>query len=79
MFAYEHEVRIIHSIDDDCAEPVPVDFGLPWDPEQHVESIHIHPEADQSFMDTVIGTVGSYAPSLKDKVKPSAMSEAPAF
>lgn len=78
MFAYEHEVRIVHLVDDD-APTFPVGFGLPWDCEQHVETICVHPEADQSFMDTVITTVATYAPSLKDKVVWSAMNERPPF
>ncbi len=78
MFAYEQEVRILHLVDDD-APTFPVGFGLPWDCEQHVETICVHPEADQSFMDTVIATVATYAPSLKDKVVWSAMNALPPF
>ncbi len=78
MFAYEHEVRILHLVDDD-APTFPVGFGLPWDCEQHVETICVHPEADQSFMDTIIATVATHAPSLKDKVVWSAMNARPPF
>ena len=78
MFAYEQEVRILHLIDDD-APTVPVGFALPWDCEQHVDTICVHPEADQSFMDTVIAAVATYAPSLKDKVVWSAMNARPPF
>ncbi|MEQ1775543.1 MAG: hypothetical protein ABL891_17340 [Burkholderiales bacterium] len=74
MFAYEHEVRVLHLADSD-APSYPIGFGLPWDCEQHVEHIYVHPEADQSFMETVIATVAVHAPSLKDRVVWSAMNE----
>ena len=79
MFAYEQEVRIIHLIDEDGPAPPPVGFGLPWDCEKHVESICVHPEADQSFMDTVTASVETYAPLLKDRVVWSAMNAQPPF
>jgi len=79
MFAYEHEVRILHLIDPNHAEPVPVGFGLPWNPEKHVESIHVHPDSDDSFFASVSATVQTYSPLLWEKVKPSAMSEQPPF
>jgi len=78
MFAYEHEVRILHVCDDD-APTFPAGFGQPWNPEQYVESIWVHPEADQAFMDTVTATVATYAPTLNEKVAWSAMNAKPPF
>ena len=78
MFAYEHEVRILHLMDND-APTYPVGFGLPWDCEQHVETIYVHPEADHSFMDAVTATVQTYAVALKDIVAWSAMNARPLF
>jgi hypothetical protein len=37
----------------------------------------VHPEADNSFMDTVATTVTHYAPALKERVGWSAMKERP--
>lgn len=74
MFAYEHEVRILNIADDD-APTFPPGFGLPWDCEQNVETIWVHPEGGKSFMETVTATVATYAPSLKDRVRWSALSE----
>jgi hypothetical protein len=78
MFAYEQEVRILHLVEQGAPD-IPVGFGVPWEPEQHVKSIFVHPEADQSFMDTVTTTVETYAPALKHKVVWSAMNEKPPF
>lgn len=78
MFAYEKEVRVINFADDDAA-PFPQGFGLPWDCEQHVEALLVHPEANQSFMDTVKETVATYAPTLKEKVRWSDMNAKPPF
>jgi hypothetical protein len=79
MFSYEREVRIVHLADDDCPEPVPVGFGVPWDAEENAKSIRVHPEADQSFMETVVGAIESYAPAAKDIVVWSDMNEPPPF
>ena len=79
MFAYEHEIRILHLIDDDYPEPIPDGFGVPWSAEQYVESIRVHPETDQSFLDSVTAVVKSYAPTLKSKVKRSDMNARPPF
>ena len=51
--------------------------GYKWDPKKILERVAIHPEADHSFMDTVVAAVAHYAPSLKDRVRWSAMKEAP--
>jgi hypothetical protein len=78
MFAYEHEVRIIHLADSDAPTP-PVGFGLPWDPEQTIESIRAYPGAGSSFMDTVKATVRTYAPPLTRAVVWSDMNAYPPF
>ncbi len=79
MFSYEREVRILHVADNDCPEPIPVGFGIPWDVDENVESIRVHPEADQSFMETVVGAIESYAPASKDIAVWSDMNESPPF
>lgn len=78
MFAYEHEVRIIHVADSD-APTEPVGFGLPWDPEQTIESIRVYPGAGVWFMDAVKAIVGAYAPSLTRAVAWSDMNANPPF
>jgi hypothetical protein len=75
MFAYEHEIRIV------LADGQPESFGhrLDWPVENIVESIRVHPDADQSFMETVTASVARYAPALKDRVAWSAMNARPPF
>lgn len=82
MFAYEQEVRIVqvnegkHDADSD---DVPLGTTIDWDPAKHIESIRVHPEADYSFMETVITTVGYYAPALNGRVEWSDMNAPPPF
>jgi hypothetical protein len=78
MFAYEQEVRVVRF---DDAEPTPEIFGqrLDWSPESNVESIRIHPEADNSFMETVTTEVERHAPALKNCIAWSDMNAAPPF
>ncbi len=78
MFEYEHEVRVINFADND-APSFPPGFELPWDCEQYAEALLVHPEANQSFMETVKATVATYAPALKDKVRWSDMNAKPPF
>ncbi len=78
MFEYEHEVRIINFADAD-APSFPPGFELPWDCEQHAEPLLVHPEANQSFMETVKAPVATYAPALKEKVRWSDMNAKPPF
>lgn len=79
MFAYEHEVRIVHLNSEEAPNPSILGFGIDWDIENCVESIRVHPEADTAFMNTVTSTIESYAPSLKDKIAWSAMNAKPPF
>jgi hypothetical protein len=84
MFAYESEVRIVLVKDfDDPGHPErrTIGAGLQWDPEQHVENIWVHPEAQFWFMETVTDTVRKLAPGLSYEGSPrvwwSAMNSAP--
>lgn len=78
MFAYEREVQVVfHSETPNTEEAV--GHTIKWDPGKNLESIRVHPEADQSFMQTVTAIVEQYAPSLKGAVLWSAMSESPPF
>jgi hypothetical protein len=78
MFAYEQEVRVVLFVEsDDGAETL--GQGVAWDPEKIVESVRVHPEADDSFMETVKATVEHYAPALRGRVARSAMNERPPF
>jgi len=80
MFAYENEVRIVYAVDDNSAlRPPTGSFGyqLPWDAEKHATRLLVHPEADQSFMDTVTATVAQLAPALVPHVASSDMREPP--
>jgi hypothetical protein len=76
MFAYEHEVRILRIADREASE-YPPGFELAWDPEQHVEAVRVHPEADVAFMSVVIQTINAYSPALSHKLDWSAMSVPP--
>ncbi len=82
MFSYEQEVRVILATSPDQE----ADTGqgvrghcIQWDPEKHVETVRVHPEADCSFMETVVAIIEHYAPALRDVVKWSAMSDNPPF
>lgn len=78
MFAYEHEVRVVLSRANKTESSI-LGHALPWDPEASVHSVRVHPEADGSFLDTVVTTVKDYAPALKDRVAWSDMNELPPF
>jgi len=78
MFEYEHEVRVVHF--DDAEPPLEIPgYPLGWDSEKNLESIRVHPEADDSFMETVRGVVGQYAPALLDHIAWSDMETPPPF
>jgi len=78
MFAYEQEVRVVLSTNGKDEIEV-LGHCLEWDPEKNVEVIHIHPEADNSFMQTVTAAVEHYAPALSGRVGWSAMKARPPF
>lgn len=74
MFNYEHEIRIVHTVQGmDDVPGLPID----WSPEEHLVGIRVHPEADASFMETVVAAVANYAPVLKDQVVWSEMRARP--
>jgi hypothetical protein len=81
MFEYEHEVRIVLFIEDDSELSKEDILGYPieWDPQEFLECVHIHPDADESFMKTVVAEIECYAPNLKNCVVWSAMKNLPPF
>lgn len=82
MFAYEQEVHIVLSTENDPQEGPKQETpgkGFDWIPETNVESIRVHPEADAAFMETVKAVVEQFAPALKDCVTWSDMNAAPPF
>ena len=67
MFAYEQEVRVVlveHLDDPKHPERITFGVGRDWDPERHLESIRVHPEAPFWFMEAVTETVRAHAPGL---------------
>jgi hypothetical protein len=78
MFEYEREVRVVLFVESHDGEEA-LGQGVAWDPEKIVESVRVHPEADDSFMETVKAAVEHYAPVLKGRVVRSAMNERPPF
>ncbi len=82
MFSYEQEVRaVLHAESKDTLRPEqePLGHTLEWNPERWIDVIRIHPEADCSFMQTVVALVDCCAPGLKDRVTWSAMKAMPPF
>ena len=81
MFAYEQEVRLVYVVEFNQAETLAVrePYGrcLDWNPESHADFIRVHPLADSSFMETVVGAVGHYTPTLRGRVVWSAMRDPP--
>ncbi len=67
MFAYEKEVRIVHFgnySDPKATDRKTLGVEVDWDPEIHVETIWVHPEAGFWFMETVTQLVADLAPKL---------------
>lgn len=79
MFSYEHEVRFIAEPNYGNPNLNKGEFGFEFslEPENFIENIVIHPQADESFIQTVMFLVDDYAKSLKNKVTWSAMREKP--
>lgn len=78
MFEYEHEVRVVRY--DDAEPPLEIPgYPLAWDAEKNVESVRVHPEADDSFMETVRATVEKFARGLLDRIAWSDMKTGPPF
>lgn len=76
MFEYEHEFRIVKNVEDVGNAR---GYQLDWSPEEHLIRIRVHPEADESFMETVASAVSTYAPVLKDIIVWSDMRARPPF
>jgi hypothetical protein len=78
MFEYEHEVRVIGFRGINDPNLIVGEFGIecPFDPET-LDAVWAHPHADESFMETVVATVDSYAPRLRNQVSWSAMKTKP--
>ena len=68
MFEYEQEVRLIKS-EADAATDNALGRAFDWNPETSADRILVHPQADPSFMATVLGVVAQYAPGLKERVR----------
>jgi hypothetical protein len=79
MFEYENEVRIIAHNDTSNPSLIKGEFGfqLLFDPERSLDTVVVHPEADQSFMDVVVSAVDKYSQPLRDRVVWSTMKERP--
>jgi hypothetical protein len=80
-FAYEREVRIVlfKNLKGIPNNQKILGRELNWDPEKYLEQIRIHPEADNSFMESVVALVELYAPPLKDRLARSEMNARPPF
>jgi hypothetical protein len=81
MFAYECEVRVVHSDErpDWEHELGPLGRRVDWDPERHIEQVRVHLEADSSFMEVATAVVQHYAPTLAERIAWSAMKARPPF
>jgi hypothetical protein len=76
------EVRIVYVSEekyDANSNHVPLGLTIDWDPEKHGESVRVHPEADDSFMESVTAVVGPYASVLKASIAWSDMNAPPPF
>lgn len=77
MFAYEHEVRIVRHHRQEREHSEELGYRLEWNPEKNIEQIRIHPEADNSFFETVSAAVEDYTPALSGRLALSSMKESP--
>ena len=77
-FAYEHEIRVIARRETPNPNLIKFEFGFEYPLNLDIiELVAIHPEADESFHQTVVRTVDDYAPSLRESVQWSTMKEMP--
>uniref|UniRef100_Q07I65 DUF2971 domain-containing protein n=1 Tax=Rhodopseudomonas palustris (strain BisA53) TaxID=316055 RepID=Q07I65_RHOP5 len=78
-FEYEQEIRIVGTNETFDPSIIKAEMGLqvPFDFEKTVHGIVVHPAADQSFFDTVVGAVDRWAPTLTNRVAWSHMREKP--
>jgi hypothetical protein len=87
-FMSEQEVRIIYQPDgwagrDGRRKIGPNDTErfilVPWDAETLIESIVVSPEESELFASAVRDVVGAFAPSLRERVRTSALKRLPAY
>jgi hypothetical protein len=84
-FSYEREYRIVAErrpaqLPSDARGAWlsgPVGFQMPWDPEQHVKEILVHPGADAAFRVAVEATIEKFAPGLAGCVRASGLAQVP--
>lgn len=72
-FEYEHEIRIVQKIPINEKAPKnsqTIGIAIPWEIENHIENVWIHPDAQFRFKDTVDDAVKLLAPKLMDKKDP---------
>ena len=74
-----NEFRIVHIWEDASPDDTVTGYALEWHPEQWVQSIRVHPQADEAFAETVTKVVEQYATPLKDRIQWSSMTESPPF
>jgi len=79
MFSYEQEMRAVWYDGSwlKTADENPSGRTIEWDPSLHVDDIIVHPESDDSFLQTVSGTVRAFAPALEALVRSSTMAADP--
>lgn len=79
MYDYEQEVRIIAQQDTPNPNLIKEESGfrLGFEPADFIDVIVVHPEADDSFNQVVVGIVDTYAPELRNDVRWSVMREQP--
>jgi hypothetical protein len=76
MFAYEEELRIVFYDETKESEAIK-GHRLDFDFENLIESIRVHPEADESLLSTVQNLVKTYAPNFSGNVVWSDMALKP--
>ena len=74
-FSYEKEWRIVWKPPSQSAQPA--GLALPWDAEEWLDRVLIHPGADYAFLQAVNAVVGKMAPTLRGRVTPSGMTALP--
>ena len=78
MFSYEDEVRIIH-YDKNNEDKGVKGIQLEFDFENLIESVRVHPEADESFFYTVENIIQNYAKNYSGNIAWSGMKLKPPF
>jgi len=84
-FSYEREFRVLAERRPNGlpSEPIgpqpigPVGFPMPWDPEQHLTEILVHPASDGAFRVSVEAVIEKFAPALSGCVRASDLADIP--